>query len=78
MPYHTDQWITKRWETDRRYYMAEICQDLFGEWLVKRSWGGQQSLRGNNLTTHAEDYTHALAMLDDVAKRRRARGYHNV
>ena len=78
MLYYTDQWVTKRWETDDRYYVAEVCQDLFGCWLVKRRWGGQKTLRGSGLAVHAEDYAHALAMLDDVAKRRRARGYHDV
>ena len=78
MHYYPDQWITRRWETDTRYYAVEVCQDLFGEWLVKRSWGGQRNLRGNSLTTYAEDHAHALTMLDGVAKRRRARGYHDV
>lgn len=78
MRYEPHQWITKRWETDRRYYVAELGQDLFGGWLIKRSWGGRHTHRGSSMTIHAHDYAHALHLLDEVAKRRKARGYTHV
>jgi|GEM_PF-4171089 len=30
-----------RWETSTRYYLAWIQQDLFGDWLRLRAWGGK-------------------------------------
>jgi predicted DNA-binding WGR domain protein len=70
-----DRWITESWQTDQRYYQADIMQDLFGTWLVKRSWGGLGSRRGNSKTTSATDHDHALKLLSEVAKRRQQRGY---
>lgn len=74
-PIRTEKWITRRWTTDQRYYVVEIQQDLFGIWLVKRSWGGIGSRRGNSLTIPADSYEHALLLLAEVKKRRRTRGY---
>lgn len=78
MRYQPHRWVTKRWETDCRYYVAELEQDFFGELQVKRSWGGRHSRRGNSMTIHADNYTHALHLLDEVAKRRKSRGYTRV
>lgn len=69
------QWATHRWQTSQRYYIAEIMQDLWGNWLLRRSWGGLGSRRGSNLTVPAESYEQALMLLADTAKRRQARGY---
>ena len=70
-----EKWITRYWKTDRRYYQAEIMQDLFGVWIIKRTWGGLNSRRGGNDTKHANSYDEALQMLHSTAKRRIARGY---
>ncbi len=34
-----EQWLTYRWQKGNRYYVAELMQDLFGTWLLKRTWG---------------------------------------
>lgn len=70
-----ERWLTKRWQTDTRYYVVEVTQDLFGNWLVKRSWGGLRSHRGSSLTLPADNYDHALALLAAVEKRRKGRRY---
>lgn len=75
MPHQPERWITQRWQTARRYYVVEVTQDLFGNWLVKRSWGGLGSHRSNSVTMPANDYKQALKLLEDVAKRRQQRGY---
>lgn len=67
--------ITRRWRTDQRYYVAELTQDLFGVWLVKRSWGGLNNHRGSSKTTVAESYDHAQKLLADITKRRHTRQY---
>lgn len=76
-PSHTDfsRWLTQCWRTERRYYQAELMQDLFGTWLVKRSWGGLGSRARQSKTMPAADYDHALTLLEDVGKRRQQRGY---
>lgn len=70
-----DHWITQSWRTDRRYYQAEIVQDLFGTWVLKRSWGGLGSRRRMSMTQAVESYSHALQLLEQVGKYRQKRGY---
>jgi len=70
-----EQWLTYRWQKGNRYYVAELRQDLFGVWLVRRTWGCVHSHRGQNMTLYADNYDHARKLLDDVAKRRKSRVY---
>lgn len=70
-----DQWIKECWQTATRYYVAEIMQDLFGTWVLKRSWGGRGSRAGNSKVVVAADYDHAVKLLEAVAKQRTAHGY---
>ena len=37
--------LRARWETQMRWYEAELFQDLLGDWVVLRRWGGKNSLR---------------------------------
>lgn len=75
LPYAVDCWSKTCWTTASRYYIAEVTQDLFGTWLLKRSWGGLGSRRGSSMTIPAENYEEALSLLADTAKRRQQRGY---
>ena len=70
-----EQWLTYRWQKGNRYYVAELTQDLFGTWVLKRTWGSIHTHRGQNMTLYAEDYNHAIKLLIDIEKRRKARGY---
>ena len=70
-----NQWCKKRWTTSTRYYVAEIKQDLFGAWLLERSWGGLRNHRGSQKSTLINDYDQALSLLQNIEKRRKARGY---
>jgi len=78
LPYSVDSWTKSCWTTASRYYIAEVTQDLFGTWLLRRSWGGLGSRRGSSMTITAENYEEALSLLDDTAKRRLKRGYVRV
>jgi len=70
-----ENWITHRWQKGSRYYVAELMQDLFEAWILKRTWGSIQTHRGQNVTLYADNYDHAIKLLRDVEKRRKARGY---
>ena len=78
MQYDTDKWFTEEWETDSRFYVATIIQNLFGQWEVDRSWGSKQSKRGGGMITLADSFDEALAMLADIDKRRQSRNYTKV
>lgn len=73
-----DRWINRRWQSESRYYTAEILQDLFGEWSLRASWGGLGSRRGNCKVTYMPDYLSAIAAMNQIAKRRQVRGYQPI
>ena len=73
-----DRWLSESWQTDRRYYQADIMQDLFGTWVLKRSWGGLGNHRRNSKTHAFAQYEEALQFFGQVAKRRQQRGYAQV
>jgi len=35
------KWQTWRWESDTRYYFLSFVQNLFGEWVLIKKWGGR-------------------------------------
>lgn len=73
--YQLNEWRRLYWQTDHRYYIAELKQDLFGEWMVCRYWGSRTSARGNQQHLFASTYEHGLMLMQVTAKRRQARGY---
>ena len=77
-PYAPERWQRRRWETDSRFYVAEITQDLWGRWLLYRRWGSRKTARGNHQTLPAASYEDALALIEATAKRREQRDYREV
>ena len=73
--YSPDRWQRCHWQTDSRYYMAEVTQDLFGQWQLHRTWGSRTSARGGEQRLNTASYEDALNLLQATAKRRRQRGY---
>lgn len=73
--YQPDRWQRHYWQTNQRYYVAEVTQDLFGNWLLRRCWGSRTSARGNQQHVAADNYPAALVALDEIAKKRKKRGY---
>lgn len=78
MEYDLGKWVMRVWQTDSRYYIGEVKQDIFGQWCCHRSWGSRTSRRGNSMTRPANSYEKALALLEETDKRRKARGYQEV
>lgn len=63
------------WQTDSRYYIAEVTQDLFGQWQLHRRWGSRSSARGGEQRLNAVSYEDAIRLLNITATRRKQRGY---
>ena len=68
-------WLTYEWESDTRYYRAQLQQDLFGHWCIVCSWGGLHNRFGNSKTYYVEDMADADRKLQQIAKRRISHGY---
>jgi predicted DNA-binding WGR domain protein len=81
LDYAVCSWWTRRWEKvdpesgQRRFYTAELRQDLWGDWLFIKAWGriGQKPSRVVIVPVTAQD--EALELVNGVAKVRRQHGY---
>lgn len=60
-----------RWETERRYYAAELYQDSLGDWVVERTWGGLHDNLGNGAQVVVPEYSDAVAAMVRIHKERR-------
>jgi hypothetical protein len=70
--------MMKRWETETRYYLAWLHQDLFGEWVVYRMWGGKRNGRGSSRLDRVASEEEGRRLLEAIAKTRRAHGYREM
>ncbi len=71
--YQLDRWKESYWERGRRCYSVELKQDLFGNWVVIRSWGSKRLSR--KMEAECSSYEEAESLYDRAMKRRVSRGY---
>ena len=64
-----------RWEKDTRYYLLQLEQDLFGDWVLTRVWGRKQTALGQLRREPFDSHREGLAQLGKEEKRRHGRGY---
>ena len=71
-----EKWQYSSWEKDTRFYLLELCQDIFGNWIIKRTWGSAVKLDFccSNSTVYS-DYQTGLLWYEKQASRRQKRGY---
>lgn len=62
----------------QRYYLADLVQDLFGEWTLVKAWGGLGSSRGGMRNTLVTSHEAGLIRIKEINKRRKQRGYLNT
>lgn len=73
--YAHDRWQTLTWRKAERIYYASLEQTLFGEWILIRRWGVQDSRRGGAMEHLLATYDEGIQQLEQVRKRRQTRGY---
>lgn len=75
-----DHQIHLRWERekDNRYYLAMLYRDLLGDLILTKVWGGKGKPAGQQLHIPVNNESEGLAIIDQVIKRRRQRGYELV
>ena len=69
------QWIHAE---KKRYYTAQIVQDLLGEWVVIQRWGGFLSKRGGHKSMVCDSHAAAEVRLAAITRRRQYRHYERV
>ena len=58
-----------------RYYRILLSQDLFGDWVVTRVWGGIGKASGRIKHSPCSSYEDAITFIRNIAKIRIRRGY---
>lgn len=66
------------WNTNTRYYRLEIMQDLFGIWMITRTWHGRYSKCGNTKIISVADQEQIQLWIHRIHKEREKRGYRLV
>lgn len=64
--------MTFRWESKTRYYLTFIYQDLFGDWIVQRVWGGLFNRRGSFRSEVHQSEASAYDRINELKTQRRA------
>jgi hypothetical protein len=72
---HHHSWINPE---KARYYQVHLARDLFGDWTLRKVWGGIGSRRGRMHSTGVASYAEGIAQVDAIAKHRVRRGYRSV
>lgn len=67
-----------RWETRNRYYAVRVYQDLFGDWVIHKVWGGLHNNLGNGDQQVARTFDDAVIALERICRERRSRLYEEV
>ena len=61
-----------------RYYQVHLDRDLFGDWTLRKVWGGIDSSRGRMHSTGIPSYDEGLEWIREIAKRRGQHGYQRI
>jgi len=69
---------TLRWETQDRFYVAVLGNDLFGNLEVRQFWGGLRNGRGGSQVQSVSGLDEGMAILDQIAKTRKRHGYTQI
>ncbi|MBU2717844.1 WGR domain-containing protein [Acidithiobacillus ferridurans] len=81
LDYAVCSWWIRRWEKvdpesgRRRFYTAELRQDLWGDWLFIKAWGRIGQKPSRVVIVSVSNPGEALELVDGVAKVRRQRHY---
>jgi hypothetical protein len=74
--YEPEKWIRSIWRKGTRFYRLELCQNLWGNWVIRRTWGSAVLKDfGKSLDTECPDYERGLKTYGKLEKRREKRGY---
>ncbi len=76
MEYDLQHWQSSQWSKGTRYYCIELYQNLFGDWVIRRSWGRNNTIGAGKLKTVVFDNREdALELYHKQTLRRLKRGY---
>lgn len=79
LSYQLNKHLCSTWQKDTRFYIIELCQDLWENWQLKKTWGSavKRDL-GRSISTICHDYETGLELYYKAEKRRLLRGYNKL
>lgn len=69
--------LSMRWKhpEKRRYYHIVLSQDLFGDWVITKAWGGLSKPNGRITHVACTSHEEASKIVHRLIKLRKSRGY---
>ena len=68
-------WRRYNFESEDRYYILILQQDLFHEWSITKAYGGKNNKLGNCIIQSCDSYEDAAKRVDVIKKRRKSHKY---
>jgi hypothetical protein len=68
-------WVNRK---ATRYYEVHLTRDLFGNWTLRKVWGGIGSRLGGMRHTGVASYEDGIDQVREISRRRNQRGYQRV
>jgi predicted DNA-binding WGR domain protein len=65
----------RRWEKGTRYYQVDVCQGLWGRWVLIKRWGQRGTALGQSRRVPRGSPAEALSLLGRIQQRRLQHGY---
>ncbi|MEJ1343166.1 MAG: WGR domain-containing protein [Candidatus Sedimenticola sp. (ex Thyasira tokunagai)] len=66
------------WNKGTRYYSVRLERDLFGAWVVIRTWGRIGTSMGRIRTDPASSFEEGLSQIEAIEKNRVSHGYTRI
>ncbi|WP_210396825.1 WGR domain-containing protein [Motiliproteus sediminis] len=67
-----------RWRKNQQYFVAHLSQDLFGDWILTRSWGDSEKERSQCRHEVMPSHADALKRLAELRRRQQRKGFIEV
>lgn len=61
-------WVRVRWERGTRYYEAYVHQDLWGAWVLTRSWGRRRTRLGRTVHLVHPTWTRGISWPHSIGR----------
>ena len=76
LSYELNKNLYSTWQKNTRFYSIELCQDLWGNWLLKKTWGSTAKRDfGRSISTICPDYETGVKLYHQAEKHCVSRGY---
>lgn len=60
---------------ESRVFVADLTQDLLGDWVVTQLWSGKPQMRGGGRVTVVSDQEAGFALIKKITKKKEKSGY---